>query len=504
MTDIVFLSVPKLQLKGPILSIHLLKACVIQAGFSAKALDFNAWFANQVKGTSLYECWTNPDNKILTDRHAIKSIEDQYEMVWEMFWEEKIEKLDPKIIGICAFSEWTLPNIGLISKWIRAKNPNIKILVGGPCLKHQRAVQYLQPLIDDFITGDAELSIVEYLKGNMTYPGINVMPESAGNWKDGNLLGSFGSHDNNFDRNDIPPPDYDDLDKSLYHNNKPLYSICGSRGCVRRCAFCNVPAIWPKFMFRGGKIIADEMIYLYEKYGGHKFLFTDSLINGNLKEFYVLLKELCAYKKRNPKADFKFMGQFITREKNQISDDMFDLMRDAGYDHVTTGIESGSEKLRKEMNKNFSNDAIEYHLQQLQRVGMTMVPLMFVGFPTETEDDFQETIKLMDMFQKYPDVVKYVTTDHPMIIVKNSPVYINKDEFHIREFQDGNYWVSDFSTRKLRIERHYKFLDEIDKRGLWERKRHLISSRTHTMAEEYMQYENLDQEVVDIINSWYQ
>ena len=53
------------------------------------------------------------------------------------------------------------------------------------------------------------------------------------------------------------------------------------------------------------------------------------------------------------------MGQFITREKNQISDDMFDLMRDAGYDHVTTGIESGSEKLRKEMNKNFSNDAIE-------------------------------------------------------------------------------------------------------------------------------------------------
>ena len=34
------------------------------------------------------------------------------------------------------------------------------------------------------------------------------------------------------------------------------------------------------------------------------------------------------------------MGQFITREKNQVSDDMFDLMRDAGYDHVTTGIES--------------------------------------------------------------------------------------------------------------------------------------------------------------------
>ena len=82
MTDIVFLSVPKLQLKGPILSIHLLKACAVQAGFSARALDFNAWFANQVKDTSLYECWTNPDNKILSDRHAIKSIEDQYELVW--------------------------------------------------------------------------------------------------------------------------------------------------------------------------------------------------------------------------------------------------------------------------------------------------------------------------------------------------------------------------------------------------------------------------------------
>ena len=76
MTDIFFLSVPKLQLQGPILSIHLLKACAIEAGFSARSADFNAWFANETKGTSLHEAWTNPDNNLLVDSDAIKSIED--------------------------------------------------------------------------------------------------------------------------------------------------------------------------------------------------------------------------------------------------------------------------------------------------------------------------------------------------------------------------------------------------------------------------------------------
>ena len=90
MTDIIFLAVPKLRVDGPILSIHLLKACAIEAGFSARSADFNAWFKNEAKGTTLHEAWTNPDNNLLVDFDAIESIEDQYIMYWNKFYEEKI------------------------------------------------------------------------------------------------------------------------------------------------------------------------------------------------------------------------------------------------------------------------------------------------------------------------------------------------------------------------------------------------------------------------------
>ena len=43
MTDIAFIAIPKLDIKGPILAITQLKSCVNNAGFKAKCYDFNIW-----------------------------------------------------------------------------------------------------------------------------------------------------------------------------------------------------------------------------------------------------------------------------------------------------------------------------------------------------------------------------------------------------------------------------------------------------------------------------
>ena len=61
---------------------------------------------------------------------------------------------------------------------------------------------------------------------------------------------------------------------------------------MRKCAFCNVPAVWKKFIFKGGKQNAEEMLYLNRKYGATNFHFTDSLINGNYKELPILFHDI--------------------------------------------------------------------------------------------------------------------------------------------------------------------------------------------------------------------
>lgn len=486
MTDILFLSLPKLNNDGPILSLAQLTASVKQAGFSASFLDFNAWLYNETKDTDLSYIWNTQDFTLISHEN-INIIQDEYNEYFSKFYETKIKKLNPKIIGLTAFSHWTFPSIRIVSTFIKRADPNIKILLGGPGITayYSTTEKLLKSkLVDDFITGDADLSLIEYLKGNRDYPGINNY-----------------DYDNNYDRNSLPLPDYSDIDFSLYEN--PVLYISGSRGCVRKCAFCNVPVLWDKFLWKSGEKIAEDMIDLSEKYGIKRLRFTDSLINGNQKEFEKMINVLAEYNELFSKQKITFNGQFIFRETKFIKDELFDKMVKAGYTYITVGIESGSEKVRKEIGKPFSNEAIEYHLKQMRRTGMKMTALMFVGFPTETDDDFKESIKILDLFTKYNDVVMEISSDHPMILIPDTPVFLNKEKFSILDShnEDMFKWESEYSDYKTRIERHIIFLDEAKKRNLFKSPK--VSGKLFKFSEDYLNhYTDHDEKVLKIIEKF--
>ena len=235
-------------------------------------------------------------------------------------------------------------------------------------------------------------------------------------------------------------------------------------------------------------------------YNFKKVYLIDSLTNGNQREFINLMENMALYKKYNKQAKFNIGGQFICREKNQVPSRMFDLMKRSGYGTPTIGIESGSEKVRKELGKYFSNESIEYHLQEMERVGIKMIPLFFVGFPTETDEDFEESVKLLDMFVKYKDVVKRIHMDHPMHIIPGTPVHIDPEKYDIRNITNSYEWESDHNDYKKRIERFFILLDEAIKRDLYDRP--TVSNKSYTMINDYYKYNKLDKRVVEIMESW--
>jgi radical SAM superfamily enzyme YgiQ (UPF0313 family) len=132
-------------------------------------------------------------------------------------------------------------------------------------------------LIDDFLTGEGETVVVSYLNGE-SGPGINnEIPHQIE------------------DLDALPWPDYSfyDLDRYdyLYNNEKEVF-ITGSRGCVRKCTYCDIERYWPKFRYRSGQNIADEIIDNYERFGITRFYFTDSLVNGSFKAFNDMCEKL--------------------------------------------------------------------------------------------------------------------------------------------------------------------------------------------------------------------
>jgi len=486
--DILFMTVPKLEVQGPILAVAQLNGCVKSAGYKSEFLDFNAWFYKQTIDTKMGYIW-NVSDTTLIDKDLVLKIERQYTKEINRYYKKYIAPKKPKIIGITVFSYWSFPSIFLVTKVIKEKNPNVKIVLGGPALttSHDGVVEVIDRLkrmkrIDDFISGDAEISIVKYLEGVKDYPGINNY-----------------DFDNNFDRETIPYADYTGIDFSLYKNN-PLLYISGSRGCVRNCAFCNVPLLWRKFLWKSGERIANEMIHLYHQHNIKRFRFTDSLINGNQKEFVKMLEVIAKFTEETG-VEFKFNGQFIFREIRQTDPTIFSKMIAAGLKTVSVGIESGSEKIRKEIGKPFSNEAVRFHLEEMKKVGLKFTPLMFVGFPTETEEDFQDTLKILEMFAEYPEVVQTVASDHPMIMIPGTPVYINSEDYDIHNITNYFEWESKENDYKKRIERHFIFLNRAIELGLYEKP--TVSGKSFNIGRKYLEeYEDQNEEVVKIIKSF--
>lgn len=238
-------------------------------------------------------------------------------------------------------------------------------------------------LVDDYITGEGEVALIKYFN-NEEGPGINnEIPHQVE------------------ELDSLPWPDYSyyELDRYDYlTNNEREVFITGSRGCVRKCTYCDIERYWPKFRYRSGQNIADEIIHNYETHGVTRYYFTDSLVNGSLRAFRDMCNKLAAYNFPTP---IHWGGQYIFRPESVMSDDDFKMIKAAGGDLFFVGFETGSDRLRFEMGKKFTNADIDYQLEQFSKNRLKVTPLMFTGYITETPEDHRANLDMFPRWQKY-------------------------------------------------------------------------------------------------------
>jgi hypothetical protein len=173
--------------------------------------------------------------------------------------------------------------------------------------------------------------------------------------------------------------------------------ITASKGCVRNCSFCDVPEYWPKYIFRRGENVAADIIDIYHKTGNTNFEFTDNLINGSIPNYRKMNQLLV---EKIPKT-IRYGGYAIFRDRKSMPEYDFELAGQAGCYRWSIGVESGSESVRKHMRKNFSNDDLDYGVHQLHKNGIMQSWSLIVGYPSETDKDFNETIELLDRSKKF-------------------------------------------------------------------------------------------------------
>lgn len=462
--DIVIMNLPWSDLTVPFSAPAVLKGIAESHGYKAKTIDFNV---------DLYKKFCKSDDA------KFKEIQEYYNLytterpeVLDRFYDHIVSTLKTmnfRYLGISVFYILTQKATYELCLKLRKELPNIKIVLGGKGLNvygHLSIHPYLSEsektvkfdklmanknLADYFIIGDAEDAIIDLLSGK-----LDNRPYAISEWfvpsKD-NLEYPFA----NFD-------DYE-LDEYVGKKDQVQIPVISSKGCVRRCDFCDVPSQFKKFQSKNGKRMAEEMLFLAEKYNVQKFTMADSIANGNLKALKEFAEILAEHNRHAPKQKkIKWSSNWIHRPLGQVTEDTFRVIAESGAEHFTVGAEHFSDNVLHHMNKKTNMAGLLHELELFRKYKVKCGVNNIIAHWSETYEDFIEHMEnLIRLGPFFADGTITYLNAGLFYIMKNTPAVINSkktglvmlnDDFSLSWFTPMNPNL----TIKPRLARFYFLL----------------------------------------------
>lgn len=436
-------SVPWTDTEAPLMAPALLKGMCTNKKINTTAIDLNIEVLHLIKSKYDFETTASLQSFFYNgtkpfDREKVKEIID--------FCVARILSHSPTHVALSLLAYTSRIACEWICFRLRQKAPNIKIIIGGPGIfTRQASTQHLaeilleQKQIDFYIKGDGDVSLPDLVLQNNDANGVEGV--NSPDWKQVP------------DLNLQPFPDYSDYNMDYYENKS--IGILGSRGCVRRCTFCDIHEHWKKFQWRTAEDIFKELLWHYEKTKVTRFKFQDSLINGNQIEFRKLMKLLAAHNERNPDAQIKWSSFFIFRPKSQMPEqDWIDISKSAWQ--LWVGIESLNEQVRFHMGKKFNNKDMHYCFDMCAKYKISCHMGILVGYVTDTEQTHKEAMRWFESNKHYVDnPISSVSLGGTLGILPGTELFRRKEELGVQltdELFDHDWFIEKTAnTPKVRV-----------------------------------------------------
>jgi hypothetical protein len=453
-TTAVIASVPWTDTDSLLMAPGVLKSTLTVAGIDSVAIDLN----QEVRQKILDSPHKTQILQFLLTQEVSTGAQPQIKQIFE-YMADRILAYNPEWVCLSLLTYLSQNSCRWLCFVLKQRRPDIKIAIGGPgCFISLKSIDSFavtlrsRGLVDHFISGDGELALPNLIKGNLNYPGIDVST-----WRELE----------NLDR--LPVPDYTDYNFDLYKMRS--VGIWGSRGCVRKCTFCDIHEHWSKFQWRSADSIFSEIQEQYSRYGIRIFNFADSLINGNQKEYRRLIRLLADFNRNlAPEDRIRWTSFFIFRPKTQMSEEDWRLTAESGALLLLVGVESFVDHIRDHLKKKFNNQDLDYGLKMAQRYSVPLTLLMIVGYVTETEQDHQDQLQWIRDNRHFADnPVKFVQVGSTLGILPGTWLDQHKDELNVKLNSDVVYqdWVREDigSTPEIRMRWHQEMIAELKNNG---------------------------------------
>ena len=245
---------------------------------------------------------------------------------------------------------------------------------------------------------------------------------------------------------------YGDISPVRLNSNGVTAFVSITRGCDNMCTFCVVPFTRGRERSRDPQSILEEVNDLWNR--GFKEITllgqnVDSYLwyGGGLKKDFDKASEiqratavnfsnllaLCA--KTQPKMRIRFS----TSNPQDLTLDVIETM--AKYqnicNHIHLPVQSGSNRILKEMNRLHTREEYMTLIDNIRSIipGCVISQDMIVGFPTETEEDFQDTVSLMN-YVKYNFGYMFTYSERPGTLAERKIKDDVPEETKKRRLQD--------------------------------------------------------------------
>ena len=329
----------------------------------------------------------------------IKIIDAQfYDLTEEAFAKELI-KFNPHYVGISSLTSEYGDILHTTAKLVKDFNPNIITIAGGihPTIEYNDVIKDIN--IDYIIRGEGEYTLrnlINYLNGNDVFPTKGIVFK--------NLQGKVVVQNHVLVENiaELPWPDYSyiNLEDYIYAGPRigplkapefPYMRLIVTRGCPIGCSFCQVETIsGKKVRARDPEDVVNELLHYKEKYGIKSLIFDDDNMMANKNFFYGMLEKMI-----EKKLELKFIIEAFAIFT--LTDKMLDLMKKAGCVGVNVAIESGNERVLKEIVlKPVKLSSVKDKITQMKKHEMFVLANFIIGFPGETWNEIRETIRFAE------------------------------------------------------------------------------------------------------------
>ncbi len=321
---------------------------------------------------------------------------------------QNLEDADLVLVNTCSIRDKAEQTVRKRLKYydkIKDKNPSMKVGVLG-CMAERLKTKFLD-----------EEKIVDLVVGPDAYKDLPNLLADVDEGRDAiNVILS-------------KEETYGDISPVRLNSNGVSAFVSITRGCDNMCTFCVVPFTRGRERSRDPQSVIEEVNDLWSKgykevtllgqnvdsylwYGGglkKDFEKASDLQKATAVNFAKLL-ELCA--KAQPKMRFRFSTSNPQDMTLDVIETMSKYENICNYIHLP--VQSGSNRILKEMNRLHTREEYFELIDNIRRIipDVAISQDMIAGFPTETEEDHQDTLTLME-YVKYDYGFMFAYSERP-------------------------------------------------------------------------------------------